>query len=855
MMTVVNTSALNKEKEAFWILLKYLNRFRSESTTPEPWKVVEEEINPEYWQKEAEKFISAACKRFPILKSQKPAKNVILFLGDGMGVPTIAASRFYLAHRSGLNGSMLKHPFEDWPFSTVARTYDLETVVTDSASSANAYLTGTKTRTGMIGVTGKLHYKQCGAWPAEEFTHSVLEAASKAGKATGILTTTRITHASPSGCYGHVTYRDFEGDVNLKEVCGDEFQNMPCQDLSCQLIHNNRDINVMIGGGAKNFYPFGKEIPNQPGNNGTRLDQRDLVNDWMKYQKKQGRKHKYISSAQEFNAADFNDTDYLLCMPYPDHMPYTDEKRTDEPNLMRYIQAAIKILQRNKNGFFLFVEGGRIDHAHHTNEGRHAMDEMLEFDKAIEAAMELVNMDETLMIVTADHSHSFGLFGRPSRFHSILDLDNGYSSKTLDKQSMTAMGYLTGPAGLTNKSRSDPAQDDIYSWKYKQQSLVPLFYSTHGGDDVGVYATGPFSRLFTKTIDNTFISQAMKYAMGVEPYDSVEPSSESTSKNVLPILTNEISPKYWERQARECFATAAKMLPDMADGAKKAKNVIMFLGDGMGLSTISAGRFYADETTHIGKPVKFSFEDWDFNTLARTYDLQTMVTDSASTKTRTGMVGVTGAINVKECVEYNDTVKTISVLKAAAKAGKGTGIVTTARVTHASPSGAFGHSASRHWESDADIAKDCKKSCECMDLAQQLVLHNLDINVILGGGQSKFYPKTNALPIDTSMKGERDDGKVLPRLWLEAQKEKGRKAKYVGTVKEFNSIDVKQTDYLMGLLAASHLPYVLDRPTGDPSLTDLTAKAIEILQKNPEGFFLFVEGGRIDHGHHANKAK
>ncbi|KAL7061778.1 hypothetical protein AAHC03_01480 [Spirometra sp. Aus1] len=497
-------------------------------TTPEPWKVVDAEISPEYWQKEAEKFIAAACKRFPVLKSEKPAKNVILFLGDGMGIPTIAASRFYLADRTGLNGSMLTHPFEEWPFSTVARTYDLETVVTDSASSANAYLTGSKTRTGMIGVTGDLHYQQCGKWPEEHFTHSALEEASKAGKATGIVTTTRITHASPAGCFGHVTFRDFEGDINLQKICGEEYKKMTCQDLACQLVYNNRDINVMIGGGAKNFYPAGMEIPNQPGHKGTRLDKRNLTDEWIQYQKEKGRKYKYINSAYDFNAADFSDTDYLLCMPYDDHMPYTDEKSADEPSLMRYTQTAIKILQKNKNGFFLFVEGGRIDHAHHNNEGRHSMDEMLEFDKAIQAAVELVNMDETLIIVTADHSHSFGLFGHPSRFHSVLDLDNGYSSETLDNKSMTAIGYLTGPAGLINETRSDPAKEDIYSWKYKQQSLVPLFYSTHGGDDVGVYATGPFSRLFTKTIDNTFISQAMKYAMGVGPYKTVEPCEGRT---------------------------------------------------------------------------------------------------------------------------------------------------------------------------------------------------------------------------------------------------------------------------------------------------------------------------------------
>ncbi|VDN09809.1 unnamed protein product [Dibothriocephalus latus] len=501
-----------------------------EKTTTPAWQVVAEERDPSYWQKEAEQFIKDACKRHPILKSEPRAKNVILFLGDGMGIPTVAASRFYLADRAGKNGSALKHPFESWPYSTVARTYDLETVVTDSASSANAYLTGSKTRTGMIGITGHVGYKQCGNWPKDQYTESVLDAAAKLGKRTGVLTTTRITHASPAGCYGHVTFRNLEGDKDIEKLCGEQWKNMKCQDLSCQLARENADINVLIGGGAKNFYPKDQLIPNQRGEKGTRLDGANLVDEWVQHQRKEKRNYANITSPQDFNVAELKDVDYLLCLPYPDHMLYSDEKSADEPSLMRYTQAAIKILQKGEKGFFLFVEGGRIDHAHHRNEGRHSMDEMLEFDKAIQAAMEMVNMNETLIIVTADHSHSFGLFGNPSRYHSVLDLDNGYSSKTLDKKPMTAIGYMTGPEAPKGEPRSDPSTGDYFDWKYRQQAVVPLVIATHAGDDVGVYATGPWSRLFTKTVDNTFIAQAMKYAMGAPPFDNSEPC-EGRTKN------------------------------------------------------------------------------------------------------------------------------------------------------------------------------------------------------------------------------------------------------------------------------------------------------------------------------------
>lgn len=110
------------------------------TTTQQP--VVNDEKNPTHWYKLAKERFERDCKVFPTMKNAKRAKNVILLLGDGMGMPTISAGRFYAAQEIGLNGSIKKHPFEEWPYNTMARTYDLETSVTDSASSATAYLTG-----------------------------------------------------------------------------------------------------------------------------------------------------------------------------------------------------------------------------------------------------------------------------------------------------------------------------------------------------------------------------------------------------------------------------------------------------------------------------------------------------------------------------------------------------------------------------------------------------------------------------------------------------------------------------------------------------------------------------------------
>lgn len=110
--------------------------------TPNPKPIVQSEVSQQYWQNLSTQRFKKDCSRFPSLQNAQRAKNVILLLGDGMGLPTISASRFYIAQANGQEGSATMHPFEAWPYNTMARTYDLETMVTDSASSATAYLTG-----------------------------------------------------------------------------------------------------------------------------------------------------------------------------------------------------------------------------------------------------------------------------------------------------------------------------------------------------------------------------------------------------------------------------------------------------------------------------------------------------------------------------------------------------------------------------------------------------------------------------------------------------------------------------------------------------------------------------------------
>nr|VZI13627.1 unnamed protein product [Spirometra erinaceieuropaei] len=436
-----------------------------------------------------------------------------------MGLQSLAAARFYKAFKARQAGRASKLVFEGWPFSTMCRTYDLETMVTDSASSATAYLTGTKTRTGVLGLTGAVQFGECRAYREHEKTQSVLKAAAERGLATGIVTTARVTHASPAGAYGHAGSRDWESDADIWRDC--RGRSCRCRDLASQLVLENPNINVILGGGQVNFYPNHTRLPCSPQKLGARQDGRRLAELWLRRQKARGRRAEYLGSPRDF-PVDFSlDTDYLLGLAAASHLPFELDRKEGDPSLANLTRLAINVLKRSKKGFFLFVEAGRIDHAHHFGQAKKALEEVLGLEEAVKTALAMVDAEETLIIVTADHSHSFELVGEPSRFQNVLEIDEIFSQKTLDGKPMTAVGYMNGPGARTEEPRADLhefSSAQLTDKEFRQQALVPLSDATHGGEDVGVYATGPFSHLFHRNIDNTYLAHVMKWSLCLSPY-------------------------------------------------------------------------------------------------------------------------------------------------------------------------------------------------------------------------------------------------------------------------------------------------------------------------------------------------
>ncbi|RNA08725.1 alkaline phosphatase-like, partial [Brachionus plicatilis] len=164
-----------------------------------------EDEHPEKWFANARDHLEKMLHRKP---NKNLAKNTILFLGDGMGITTITAGRILKGQLKGNNGEEEITNMESMDNVALSKTYGIDSQTTDSAATATAYLTGVKTRVGMIGLSGQAKIRECSPELENYKVKSILKWAKEAGKSVGIVTTTRITHATPAGTYAHTSYRN-----------------------------------------------------------------------------------------------------------------------------------------------------------------------------------------------------------------------------------------------------------------------------------------------------------------------------------------------------------------------------------------------------------------------------------------------------------------------------------------------------------------------------------------------------------------------------------------------------------------------------------------------------------------------
>ena len=787
-------------------------------------------------------------------RSNANARNVILLIGDGMGQQEITAARNYLKGAGGR--------FEGLDGLTSSGLYTHHSInkdgtfnyVTDSAASGTAWSTGTKSYNGAIGVDVKGNPQQ-----------NMLEIAKNAGMRTGNVSTAEIQDATPAVMGAHATDRSYYAPSGVKAAKGGDLrENGGLGSISEQLVDTRADVTLgggrmffkaLVGKDSGNTNPFlkgkakfdtkwkaGKSVLDNAKDNGFQIA--ETASDLEK-----------ITSADQskpvlglFSPGNMETTfaPSLAVKGGATLEPQTCKKHDigTEPELKDMTKKAIELLDKPEaeKGFFLQVESASIDKQDHASDACGQIGETGRLDEATKVALDFAKADgNTLVIVTADHSHTSQVVADGKDTVSYAT-----RLRTVEGSNM-AISYGTKPTTASSMQ--------------------------HTGAQLRIAAYGPSEENVIGQTDQTDTFFTMKNALGLG-------DGEGAANDVVkhPTSAQDVSSTCYKVDSDgkvvapgpgECSQYGAKG-PGRSN--QKAKNVIVFIGDGMGDSEITSARDYLygangrlpglDNLQYTGSYTHFSLNP---ETGKPNY-----VTDSAASSTgwNTGTKTYNGAIGV------NLFGKPVPNIMEHAKArGMKTGNVTTSEIEDATPAGAATHSLNRKCYGP-EMAKN-KKACQGEEfkkqfrengglgsIAEQLV--DVRADVTLGGGAKAFEQN-----VQVSGKFGGDTSWVKGRTVLENAKANG-----FNVVTDAAGLDsVKKADQdtpVLGLFAEGNMPRHFERstPTRDgaereaayckvnpertdkvPSLAAMTTKAMDLL-RNDKGFFLQVEGASIDKADH-----
>jgi len=478
------------------------------------WPVDLPKEQKEWYDQGIDELQKAVSRQF----NRRRAKNVILFVGDGMGPNTVTAARILGVKEEGL----LR--WEQFPDMGLLKTYCADKQVPDSFSTATALFGGVKVNYETGGVDANVPLGNCSASLKEDHhVQTILKWAQVDGMRTGFVTTTRVTHATPAALYAHVPDRRWECESGMPAKA----QGQGCMDIARQLIEQptGQSINVIMGGGRQMLVSDVTGSAADPLDTwaGQSKDGRDLIRDWRLKKADEGVSHAVVQNNRELWNLNGQDVDYVLGIFANGHLMYDHERdRSDAgmPSLSNMTLKALEVLGNSDKGFLLVVEAGLIDQAHHRGNARKALSEVLELNAAVESTLSFLKstdrLDETLVIVTADHSHSLTINGHPDRGSSILGLAG--NSKT-EGTPYTTLTYGTSYQGFQvdpqTQSRKDPTADDITAWEYTQQAAINTDENLHGGSDVTIHADGAMSYLFHGVHEQSYVAHAISYALRI----------------------------------------------------------------------------------------------------------------------------------------------------------------------------------------------------------------------------------------------------------------------------------------------------------------------------------------------------
>uniref|UniRef100_A0A673LRA4 alkaline phosphatase n=1 Tax=Sinocyclocheilus rhinocerous TaxID=307959 RepID=A0A673LRA4_9TELE len=315
--------------------------------------IPEEEQHPNFWYVKGKEALHTSLSMKPNLHR---AKNLILFLGDGMGISTVTAARIMKGQMEGKTGEESVLAMDTFPHLALSKTYNVDQQMPDSAATATAYHCGVKANYGTLGLSAAARRKDCSSVKGNE-VKSILHQAKMAG--------------------------------------------------------NGREDQIP---GQQYMFPNETVDPEYSTFTGSRQDKTNLVDVWLRSKNNA----KYVWNKKDFDAVKEGNTDYLMGLFEPKDTRYELERDPSmDPSLTEMVEKAIKILRKNSKGFYLFVED-KIDHGHHAGQAKYALTEAVEFDRAIARAAELTSELDTLSVVTADHSHVFSFGGYSYRGNPVL---------------------------------------------------------------------------------------------------------------------------------------------------------------------------------------------------------------------------------------------------------------------------------------------------------------------------------------------------------------------------------------------------------------------------------------------------
>lgn len=423
-------------------------------------------------------------------------KNVILLIPDGQSVGGTTLARWY-------NGG--KPLAVDEMACGLVRTYSSDAAIADSAPSGTAMATGFKSHTGFVGVLPDVNTMP-GMNPLAKGDErkpiaSVLEAAQLSGKSTGIIATSEIMHATPADFTAH--------DPSRKNY----------DNLSEQQVY--QDIDVVLGSGEKYFT---KEV---------RGDGEDLVSEI----KNLG--YDYVTSIEEMNSSD---SEKIWGMFAPVDMAYDfDRDPSKEPSLAEMTSKAISTLSKNENGFFLLVEGSKVDWAAHANDPIGVISDTLAFDDAVKVALDFAKKDgNTVVISVTDHGNGGITIGNTATDSNYDKLHIDEYIEPLKKATLTGEGVEK----LLNDDRSNIVEvmskyygvDDLTEEEIKaikdteagslnytvgpiisKRANIGWTTTGHTGEDVPLYIYAPSNcEKLSGVVENTDIAKYMSRVMGID---------------------------------------------------------------------------------------------------------------------------------------------------------------------------------------------------------------------------------------------------------------------------------------------------------------------------------------------------